>query len=64
MGKRDQNPFLGTFTFHCGDLPPENIPEAVKYLTLKGLFQLSKEGKSDIDLSGYELVPFQEVIKK
>ena len=32
MGKRDQNPFLGTFTFHCGDLPPENIPEAVAVL--------------------------------
>ena len=29
MGKRDQNPFLGTFTFHCGDLPPENITKLV-----------------------------------
>lgn len=64
MGKRDENPFLNTFEFRCGDLPPEDVPKAAQYLFLKGLMELSKTENPPVDLSGYELVPFNEVVKK
>lgn len=64
MTKREENPFLNSFEFRCGDLPKKDIPDAARYLFLKGFMSLLKEKHSSIDLSRYELVPFEDMKKR
>ena len=56
MAKRDENPYIGTFHFNP-DLSDEDLCKLIRYGFLRGIWELSAQGKIPIDLSGYELVP-------
>lgn len=63
MAKTEENPFLDTFEFQCGNLSQEDVAKAAYYLLLKSLKSQSSNVDFSVNLSEYELLPFSNVIK-